>query len=359
MNTEINILKSKAVALRVARELGLDRDPEFQAKHAIAHLVDDQIAALAERLGFRGLGRAFNNSRKNIDEPEDKAAKLDRVADELLKNMDVSQDSYIINVATTSRDPIEAQRLASTIANDYLASQREARQQALNNVATWLKRRVDDLQSQILETESAIEKLKLESGIRDSESDKVREQQISDLTTQLMTAREDVNDKRARLEQARRVIDTKGDIDSIPEFTASAALADLRHKQRELNWSVAELQNKVGERNIQVVSIQAQLATINKQIDAEASHVLGNMKNAYDIAVRREQSLEANLQSLTANQNSEAYIKLQQLRRLADADRSDYQTYLDSVQRYQREARTAELGRCTDHFTGFASEGAQ
>ncbi len=159
-------------------------------------------------------------------------------------------------------------------------------------------------------------------------SDKVREQQIGGLTTQLMAAREDVSDKRARLEQARHVIDTNGDIDSIPELTASTALTDLRHKQRELNWSVAELQNKVGQRNIQVVSIQAQLATVNKQIEAEAEHILGNMKNAYDIAVQREQTLEANLQRLSANQNSEAYIKLEQLRHLADADRKDYQTYL-------------------------------
>jgi polysaccharide biosynthesis transport protein len=331
MNTEINILKSKSVALRVVSELGLDRDPDFQPPHPITNLAEQsygRIADLAERLGFPGLGRAFNDSRKNIGETEDKPAKMDRVADELLKNINVSQDSYIINVATTSRDPVEAQRLASTIANDYLASQREARQEALNNVATWLKRRVDDLQAQILRTEFSIEKLKVEGGIRDSESDKVREQQIGGLTAQLMSAHEDVNDKRARLEQARHVIDTKGDIDSIPEFTASAALTDLRRKQRELNWNIAELQNKVGDRNTQVVSIQAQLAIINKQIGAEAEHVLGNMKNAYDISLPRVQTLEATLQSLTANQNSEAYIKLQQLRGLADADRSDYQTYL-------------------------------
>ncbi len=73
---------------------------------------------------------------------------------------------------------------------------------------------------------------------------------------------------------------------------------------------------------------ERQLATVNKQIDAEAEHILGNMKNAYDIAVRREQSLEANLQSLTANLNSETYVKLQQLRRVADADRKVYESYL-------------------------------
>ena len=225
MNTEIKILKSKSVALRVASELGLDRDPEFQSHDPIADLVErshDRIADLVERLGFPGLGRASNNSAETIGGMEDKAEKLDRAADALLKGLDIWQDSYIITVSTASRDPIKAQRLASTIANDYLASQREARQEALEHVATWLKGRVDDLQSQVLETESSIEKLKVESGIHDTELDNVREQQIGDLNTQLMTAREEVNDKRARLEQARHVIDTNGDIDSIPELTASA-----------------------------------------------------------------------------------------------------------------------------------------
>ena len=146
--------------------------------------------------------------------------------------------------------------------------------------------------------------------------------------TQLVTVREEVNDKRARFEQAFHVIDTNGDIGSVPELTASATLSELRRKQMELNLSAAGLQNKLGDRNTQVISIRAELAAVKEQIDAEVEHVLGNMKNDYDIAVRREQSLEANLKSLTASSNSETYIKLEQLRRAADADRKAYETYL-------------------------------
>ena len=162
INTEINILKSKSVALRVASELGLDTDPEFQShglrighlakrlgivakrlgiadlaeRLGIADLAERLgIADLAERLGFAGLGRADDNSEQTISATEEKAEKLDRAADELIKRLDISQDSYIIFVSATSRDPVKAQRLASTIANDYLASQREARQEALDHVA--------------------------------------------------------------------------------------------------------------------------------------------------------------------------------------------------------------------------------
>src|SRR5260370_38143225 len=144
-----------------------------------------------------------------------------------------------------------------------------------------------------------------------------------------MPARAEVEEKRARLEQARRVIDTNGDAQSIPELTASAVLTELRQKQTQLNWRASDLQNKAGEHHSYVLAIRAELAGINKQINVEAEHILGNMKNAYDIAVRREQAVEANLQRLTGSLgNSGTYVKLQQLRRVADADRNLYESYL-------------------------------
>jgi capsular exopolysaccharide synthesis family protein len=332
INTEIQVIKSKSVALRVARELGLDTDPEFQP-HS---LLED----LAERLGFLQLGRADNKSAQSIGgTEEEKAEKLDQAADALLEKLEVSQQqSYIISVSTTSLDPIKAQRLATTIADDYLASQREARQEALQRVAGWLKGRVDELLSRVLETESSIDKFKAESGIRDSEDSNVREQQINTLTREIMAARAQVNEKRARLEVARQLTDTNGDIhgltatpsdiQSVPELVSSQTLLQLRQKQVELGWRVADLQNKPSEQYAHVTALREELAGINKQITAEVEHVLGNIRNTYDIAVRREQALDADLQRLTARHDTEAYEKLQQLRHLADADRNLYQNYL-------------------------------
>jgi exopolysaccharide transport family protein len=331
MNTEIHVIKSKSVALRVAGELGLDRDPEFQP-HKL-------FADLAQWLGFPHLGRADNNNDQTTGGIEqDKAVRLDEAADTLLEKLEVWPDSYVILISITSQNPIKAQRLAAAIANDYLASQRETRQQALQQVAAWLKGRVDDLQSRVLETESSIEKLKAESGVRDTEFSEIREQQIRDLDTQLMKAHAEVYEKRARLEQARHVAEINGniqgltatpsDFQSVPELVSSGALSELRQKQVELSWRAANMQNRLGEHNEAVIAIRVQLAGIDKQINVEVQRILGNIENAYDIAVRREQSLKADLQGLTAGHDSESYQKLQQLRRIADADRKLYESYL-------------------------------
>ena len=213
MRTEINILTSKSVALRVANELNLDKDPEFQPQSL--------LGGLAERFGFPGLAGALRGDDQTPSGEHMRAEILDEAADALLTNLQVWGDAYTLFVVTTSQSAVMAQRLASTIATDYLVTQREARQEALQRVSDWLKGRVDNLQSNILATETAIAKLKADYNIRDAELNSVREQQIGELNNEIMKARADVDEKRARLDQVRSVIDTNGDIQGIAELTAS------------------------------------------------------------------------------------------------------------------------------------------
>src|SRR5215467_3746129 len=70
MRTEINILTSKSVALRVANELGLDEDPEFHPHNL--------LGGLAERLGFPTVAEALRAPDKSaVRSQDEKAEKLD------------------------------------------------------------------------------------------------------------------------------------------------------------------------------------------------------------------------------------------------------------------------------------------
>jgi succinoglycan biosynthesis transport protein ExoP len=326
MNTEIEVIKSKLIALRVSRELNLHEDPEFQPSGGLG-----AMSIWTDWLGqlLPGPSEAIFQSAGDPDRAHDE--KLDRAAGALIERLQVERVplSYIISISATSRDPVKAQRIAAAIAEDYLASQQEARQEALERVASWLKDRTDDLRSRVLETEASIEKVKAETGITDTGLNNVADQQISEVNTQLITARGQAAEKSAYLDQARRVIETNGDVRSIPELAASPATSRLLQQQAELGSREAELRSKLGASHAYVISLREQLAAINKQVIAEADHVLGNLQSSYDIAVRREQSLEASLQKLMRIRgNSEVYLKLQQLRRVADADRKLYENYL-------------------------------
>lgn len=318
INTEISIIKSKSVALRVARELRLDKDPEFQP-HSI-------LADVLGRLGLSHLTRAADADNQAPQASE--AEKLDQAADVLLANLEAWPNSYIISITAAAQSARKSQLLAKTIATDYLANQREARQDALEHVAAWLKGRVDNIHSRVLETEATIERLRVASGIRDTESNLVRAQQVGELNAQLMAAREDVDQKRARLEQAHRIVDRNGDVQSIAELAASPTLTALRQRQIEVSARTDELQRKLGDSHQQVIASRAALAAINKQISMETAHILGAVQNDYDVAKLKAQSLEASLGRLTVHVSPEVDTRLRQLRRLADADHSLYESYL-------------------------------
>jgi polysaccharide biosynthesis transport protein len=321
MNTETEVLKSKTVALRVAEELHLDKDPEFQPH--------SRLSVWAQRLGFAQFHWFDIPPLAGSDLGKLRAKRLDGAAEMLRQKLKVEQIpfSYILSISMTSQDPAKAQHLTETVANDFLAIQRDERLDALQRVASWLKGRVDDLQPRILETEAAIEKLKTESGLNDTMSQNLREQQITELNSQLMKARGDVADYRAHLDQAR-VAENNGDLADIPEIRGSIVINRLRQQQGELNAQEARF-GRLGENHAPVVALDIQLAEINKQLSEEAEHVLGNLKVSYDIAMQREASLEASLQKLTAPLGeSPTALKLRGLERVADTDRKLHENYL-------------------------------
>jgi polysaccharide biosynthesis transport protein len=309
------------LALRVVKELKLDQDPEFQPQ--------SRWSWIAQRLGLARRGRPGADGAGDADEGV--SGRLDRAADVLLARLEVETVpiSYILSITVTSQDPVKAQRIARTLANDYLASQREAREEAVQRVANWLKGRVDDLQSRVLQTEAAIERLKSEHGIEDTASLNLSDQQIIGLNAQLVTVRAEVATKKAQLDEARHIIEVGGDIQAIPEFMSSSTITELRRQQETLSWRETQLRSQLGENHAAVIAVKAQLAEVNKQMSMEAGHILSNMQTAYDIALQQEQSLKASLQRLTGSASgTEFALKLQQMRRVADADRKLYESYL-------------------------------
>jgi polysaccharide biosynthesis transport protein len=326
MNTEVAVIQSKSMALRVARQLGLDHDAEFQPRNP--------ISALAAHLGLSRLGWYGRGRPAEHDAATPSAQRLDWAADALLRNLIVERVlfTYIISVAASSHDPVKAQRLAATVADDFLASQREARLEALQRVANWLQGRMGDLQSRILETEAAIAKLRSDHGIADTGIGKVTDQQITELTSQLMAVRGEVAAQRAHLEQARRVIGTRGDLQEIPELMASSVITQLRQQKEVSSWRAAQLRGRLGDSHAEVVAADAQLAEVNKQLTDEAEHVVSVMQISYDINLQRQHALEASLENLTtAHDNSPVYSKLKQLQRVAAADRNLYDSYLSQL----------------------------
>lgn len=319
--TQIEVIKSKSLALRVAEKLGLDQNEEFGS-------LQTPTLSWLERLGLT----TQEASNQGPDRGADRTVRLDRAADAVRQHLSGERLglSYILTISATSRVPAMAQQLASAAADAFITGQREAREDVLRGVSTWLKSRLEDLQVRIQEEEASIEKLKAASGLGDiAGRGNLTDQQINDLNTQMMTARNDVVEKRARLERARSVVESKGDVQEIPEVRASTTISQLRLQATQLSNHEARLRSELGPKHEAVVATHNQLVAVNGTIGEEAALIVADLKKSYDVAVEREQSLEAKLQTLTAARGDSAeYLKLQSLQRVVANDRKLYETYL-------------------------------
>jgi polysaccharide biosynthesis transport protein len=324
INTEIEVLRSAALSLRVARELRLDEHREFQLHSRVEELLEHHHFGI-------GYDTLTPRTEVALESAKVKDKRVEIAAAILRQRVHVNRvpSSYVLVVSITSESPQLAQLLVATVVDDYFADQRETRQKALQKMALWLQERLFDLKARVVDTETAMEKLKAQSGLSDTEKGSVNEQQITDLNAQLMLARAEVAEKRARLVQARQP--SKG-VDaplSLSEALISPLMGQLRLQQSEMRRREAQLRAKLGNGHAEVLAIDTQLAGIDKAINDEAEQGVADLQSTLDIADRREQSLETSLGQLTAKRgNSGDYVKLQQLRRVADADSKLYETYL-------------------------------
>lgn len=336
INTELEVIKSAALSRRVARELRLDQYPEFQPR--------SRLAGLIASFGLSGIANKWFEAvrpdptgppvapEQSTERPRPEDRKIEIAAALLRQHLRVDRVpfSYVLAVSARANNPVLGQRVAEKVVDDYLAEQRETRQKALQEMALWLKDRLTELKTRVVDTETEIEKLKAKSGLTDTGKGNIRELQIADLNAQLMVARTDIADKRARLEQARQLLDSNNSrVSSVPETATSPLMTQLLLEQSELTRREAELRAKFGDRNADVFALDVRLAGINKSIYDESARSVAQLQSDFDIASRRERLLEASLQQLTAKQgDSGDTVKLQQLQRIADADSKLYETYL-------------------------------
>jgi capsular exopolysaccharide synthesis family protein len=360
VETEMEVLQSPALAEQVIDKLRLLNDPEFN--QAIAP--DPQgLALLFEYIDPRAWLRSAIRSVRKLGQP-DKPAKTEddtqndqttATIGQFLNNLriDNSGQSYGISVSFASEDPKKAAQITNAIIDQYLVSQLEAKYDAMRRANGWLAERVDDLRKQVEESDRAVQAYREKADLVQARGQTISAQQLSELNTQLVVARTDLAAAEARLRGMRDLVRT-GKISSAPEVLQSAYIQGLKQQEATLARQLAELTTRYGERHPQIITIKAQLRDVRGKIDAEVQQVVNSLESEVSVLRTRVATMEQNLQSTkaSADQLERGEVKLADLQREADANRTIYQDFLarfketsNQVQIQQADARIVSRAR--------------
>jgi polysaccharide biosynthesis transport protein len=329
VDSQIEVLKSEAIAAAVVKQLHLTEDPEF---------VGSKPGILGSVLSY--LRNAALPSEADL---EQRAQGVFR-AGILPKRV---QGTYVVDIGFTSLDPQRAAQIANATADAYVDDQLEAKYQVTRRAGIWLQERIQELQQEASTAEKAVLDFKKANNIVDTGGRLIGEQQLAELNSQIVLARAATAEAKARLDRISDI--TKNGLSNLDNVIRSpdAAVADslrsdviskLRSQYLDTANQEAIYAARLGRDHLVVINLRNQMSEIRKSIFDELRRIEETFKSDYQIALAREQSVQKSLAETVAQSQvtNQAQISLRDLDSKAQTFRAIHdnfvQKYMESLQ---------------------------
>ncbi|MFV0296717.1 MAG: GumC family protein [Hyphomicrobiaceae bacterium] len=353
IESQVEIIQSKAIALRVIEALNLRSDPEFYQSPYLMRLrrylpflgkpeappIPAQVKTDSlEKLQYAQKVTGPTAEEIGTDNPE-----YDAIAAEFADRLRAVRvrNTLIVEIRFAANNPVLAARIANTVAEVYIRDQIEAKIRATTLASELLQKRIKGLRDQVTQAELRVTNYKARHGMLDAGREPLTERELTQLMEQTLRARASTAEAQARLEQVKREL-KYGDGGNVAEVLQSQTIRLLKEQLTRATRTEAELMTKYGPRHPEIIRVRAELSDIQVQIRKEMLKILGNVKNEYEIAAKRQATLDKSLSDLKARQASlqNSSVELRNLQQDAEASR---QVLTSFVNRYRETSQTENL----------------
>ncbi|TKT69335.1 polysaccharide biosynthesis tyrosine autokinase [Aquamicrobium sp. LC103] len=343
--SQIEILTSSRLAGNVVDHLRLTENENFM----------NPPSSLFGRIvgGLRGLVGYLRSQPEANDGDYDaetlaamKAAATRQYAIELLQKNVVANRvgrTFVVAVAYQSHDPQLAAEITNAYADAYLSHQLDASYEASERATVWLRDRLDELRAGSQNAALEVEKYRAEHGLSASQGQLLTEQQLTELTGQLIEAQADTAKTQARYQQYKAIVDAGsaeavGNVAITSDQPPTSTIATLKERYLNVTRREQEITRNYGEDHQQAVALRREQAELTRSIYAQLQQLTESYRNDFEVAQARETALRRTLsdargESAEANQSR---VVLRELEQQASALSALYQTFLSRYEETQQ-----------------------
>jgi len=339
VESQVELLKSQNIALAVVKANHLTENPDFVGSG-------------------KGLWGTITGAVFGAPPPEvsSEAELTGRAAGAVSGGLSVKRVglTYVIEVGFRSKSPDTAAQMANAVVDAYILDQLDAKFQATRRASAWLQDRIAELKEQSSTAERAVEDFKRKNNMISADGRLVNEQQLGELSSQLVIARKRTADTQARLDRIQTIL--RGDTvnATVTDSLNNTVVTRLRQQyldnlNKEADWSA-----RYGANHLAAVNLRNQMKGILASIREELVRLAETYKSDLEIAKLGQDAAEKELaavvaQSQEANQDK---VTLRQLESSAKTYRTQYdnflQKYMETVQQQSfpvTEARTISAAK--------------
>ncbi len=351
---EMEVIKSRELAHKIITHLHLDQYEEFNPKPKPPGFLDQfNPKNWIPETWKESLGTKALDTRTETEKQE---SQLNNLTNKFLSKVTVSQvkRSQVINIAVETQDPKLAAIIANEVADQYIVGQLQAKFDATKKATDWLNDQLGDLKQKLENSERAVENYRKNHNLVEvSKGTGVTQQQLSEINSQLITARAQRAEAEAKYQQVESITRNGQDIDSVAEVLNSVLISSLRGQEAEVQRKYSEMLVEYGARHPKMIQMQAELADIKAKIDTEVKKIAAGLRHSLDVARARENSLASSLQQMESKTagNSQAEVELRALEREATANKVLFETFLG---RFKETASTQGIEQADARVISFA-----
>jgi polysaccharide biosynthesis transport protein len=311
VDSQLRVMTSPAVLERVAKELNLASDVEFNGS-----LKEGWLESVSGIL-----------SRRDANNDTTRAA-TEYLVDHVF--VERGAKTYVIMVTAASEDPEKAALIANKLVEVYISEQRMQQSKTVKETTDDLTNRLEDLKAAVENSEQKVEAYKSENDLIGAEGRMIDDEAILRVNDQLSAARGQTISFNARAKSIRDLSPESVLNGGIPEELNSSVLTALRSQYSSAKQKRDGIATKLGPRHPERIQAESELDSLRSSIGSELRRVSASMQTDLKRAIQTEQDLAARLAELKARQGNmgEDLVKLRELQRESDANRSVYEAFL-------------------------------
>ena len=320
LETQVEILRSDALAMKVIEAIHLDQNPTFtgtprpQAEDSIrvSSMQPDPARAAGLLGAFRG-----------------------GLSVQMIPN------SRLVQISYTHPDPRLATEIVNALVRTFIEENFKAKYESVTQTSEWLSTELADLQLKVQTSEEKLVRYQKDHSILGvDEKQNIVTAKLNELNNELTVAQTDRIQKESNYKLA-----VAGDSAAFAKTSregTSSMLEKLREKEADLNTQYAQATTQFGSGYPKVVELNNQLKQVRTEIAAEETRMQHGIRDEYLAAVQRENLLTTAFeqQKQEANELNESAIEYSVLKRDADSNR---QLYQDLLQRLKEAGVSAGL----------------
>ncbi|MFO6464241.1 GumC family protein [Jannaschia sp. KMU-145] len=348
VQSEIQIIRSEALALQVVDALDLDENQGFLSPpvgatqrviDAVMSLTDPLARALSPRppsapsSGDRAVSPGAVSDLKRTDR--------DRAAATLRDRLSVSRSgrSLVIEVSYRGYDPVLTTRIARTYGSAYERFNLRTNNDVAVTAEQWLRDRLEVVEAQSIAAAAAVQEFRVENGLLEVRGGLLTEQQQSELASELVSASAETAGARAQLDSMEALLaraEAGGDIVTVPLARGEdqSVVQGIRRDYVEAQMRYARLAEEFGADNPRALDLAATIDNLRDAMRLELEQATEAARVVHAVARSREQSLQADLSAATRIGSDGVALRgrLQQLEAIAATYAEVYRGYLNSLE---------------------------